>query len=170
VHRVVRRQRGTAKQRAKWKTRRWCSRSGHSAPCRYSSRGRHVTLNIGRKPKLITTTSILLGMPPPPHRTESRGRGGVAHELTIVDVDVVHHVPVLPTKRIDSCLISFALSHRVPASFTRSFHGKLGQRTTASRRFGIVGMVPGRGDSRRVKQGEERGERERERETKKRRE
>lgn len=65
THQVwLRRQRGTAKQRAKWKTRR-CSRSGHSVPCRYSSPGRHVTLNIGRKPKLITTTSILLGMPPP---------------------------------------------------------------------------------------------------------
>ncbi|KYN41169.1 hypothetical protein ALC56_04320 [Trachymyrmex septentrionalis] len=33
-------------------------------PCRVdTARGRHVTPNIGRKPKLITTASILLEMP-----------------------------------------------------------------------------------------------------------
>jgi len=38
-----------------------------------TARGRHVTPNIGRKPKLITTASILLEMLSVPHLSELRG-------------------------------------------------------------------------------------------------
>lgn len=55
-----------------------------------TARGRHVTPNIGRKPKLITTASILLEMPSiPASPSESMGYG-IAHELAIIDVNVVH--------------------------------------------------------------------------------
>lgn len=66
-------------------------RSGHTVPCRYSSRYRHVTPNIGREPKLITTTSILLRIPLPlfpsslstlqcPVYRHKGGDGGVAQK------------------------------------------------------------------------------------------
>jgi len=49
-----------------------------------------VTPNIGRKPKLITTAFILLEMPFYPGLTLRITGDGIAHELAIVDVDVVH--------------------------------------------------------------------------------
>lgn len=76
----------TAKSEAKSTKTRRRSRSGHSVPCRYNSRGRHVTPNIGRKPKLITTDlhSIRNALNPShvlvslrSHEQESHG---VAHE------------------------------------------------------------------------------------------
>lgn len=163
----------SAKQRAKWKTRR-CSRSGHSVPCRYSSRGRHVTLNIGRKPKLITTTSILLGMlspfsspspsPSPFAPNRVTGVAGIARGAHYrVDVDVVHLPFFRRSESIPALSPSLCLAEFPPPSPGVSM-GKLGQRATASRRFAIVEMVRRRGNGGKGKQ-----ERERERETKKRR-
>lgn len=84
--RILHRGGGGKKSEAKRTKTRRRSRSGHSVPCRYNSRGRHVTPNIGRKPKLITTDlhSIRNALNPSrvlvslrSHEQESHG---VAHE------------------------------------------------------------------------------------------
>lgn len=54
------------------RTEKGRSRSGHTVPCRYSSHGRHVTPNIGREPKLITTTSPFCAGIPSPAPASSR--------------------------------------------------------------------------------------------------
>lgn len=83
---LTREREGKKKSEAKRTKTRRRSRSGHSVPCRYNSRGRHVTPNIGRKPKLITTDlhSIRNALNPShvlvslrSHEQESHG---VAHE------------------------------------------------------------------------------------------
>ncbi|KYQ60343.1 hypothetical protein ALC60_00751 [Trachymyrmex zeteki] len=102
-------------------------------PCRVdTARGRHVTPNIGRKPKLITTASILLEMPFYPGltlRVTAKYRARACYRRRRCGPR-----SVLLTMRIDSRLISFALSCEVPASLLE----KLGQRATASRRFRMV--------------------------------
>ena len=102
-------------------------------PCRVdTARGRHVTPNIGRKPKLITTAFILLEMPFYPSltlRVTGKHRARACYRRRRCGPR-----SVLLTMRIDSCLISFALSCEVPAFLLE----KLGQRATASRRFRMV--------------------------------
>lgn len=98
-------------------------------PCRVgTARGRHVTSNIGHKPKLITTTSILLEMP---RLSTLHGDGCVAHKLAIIDVDVdVVHLPFLgrnesiPALSPWLCLAEFRLLARSPRE-TRSASGRV---------------------------------------------
>lgn len=106
-------------------------RSGHSVPCRYSSRAARDTkhwpqaktnyngLHSPRNAFCALTSPSYEGW----HRARTRYRRRRCGPRS-----------VLLTMRINSCLISFALSREVPASLL----GKLGQRATASRRFEVV--------------------------------
>lgn len=102
-------------------------RSGHSVPCRYSSRAARDTKHW---PQAKTNCNGLHSPRNAFYPGLTPRRDGSVHRARYRRRRCGPR-SVLLTMRIDSCLISFALSREVPASLL----GKLGQRATASRRI-----------------------------------